>query len=482
LKPAEAVEHETNPAMKTSEAKKTKTSITSILLLVGLHLTTMPTRGAPGDIDPSFQGPSGGWVESLALQADNKILIGGELWNVGNAGLARLDANGAVDRSFKPKLASDRPEIFSSPTPNVRSIVLQPDGKILICGRFVTVNGVSRVGIARLNQDGTPDAQFDAGGALSFYPLAMLLQNDGKLLVGLSSNDRFVGSKVARLDPDGTLDSTFAAGEILMELNGRYVSSSVRHLALQSDSKILIGGTITIVDGITRNRVARLHPDGSLDHTFDARLRPGDYVNAIVVDKDGKVLIAGTLFGKKSLLRLHPDGSPDSGFDPPQLTVQVYGIASVALETNGKIIVGGDFLSVNGQPRHGIARLNLDGSLDSGFDWGLQHRYVSHLALYPDDRILVWGAIQSTLPNTPYLLRLQGGDPLPVLSMDRHGKGFVLSWPAHESTDYVVEFTESLAAPVNWNREPLVPTTAGDQFSLPIENNLPARFYRLRRD
>ena len=127
--------------------------------------------------------------------------------------------------------------------------------------------------------------------------------------------------------------------------------SFVYSVALQSDGKILVGGAFTSIGGQTRNRVARLNPDGTVDTTF---INPAanNRVNTIAVQSDGKILVGGgfTSIGgqtRNHIARLNPDGTADTTFNP-DANSWVY---SVAVQADGKILVGGDFTSIGGQAR-----------------------------------------------------------------------------------------------------------------------------------
>lgn len=239
-------------------------------------------------------------------------------------------------------------------------IVIELDsGQILIAGTFTQVEGVNRGRIARLNTDGSLDTTFDpqAGGAIA----AMLVQPDGKIVIAGSFTD--VGgeprNRVARLNEDGTVDMAFDPN----------VSSSVLALALEDDGQILIGGTFSTVsaDLTARSRIARLNMDGTLDATFDPDA--DNTVYAIEVQSDGKILVGGTFSdvgsgGIELLARLNANGTADTGFDP-----DVAGslIRTIAVETDGGVLFGGTFASVGGASIDNVARVSSSGTVDVGF-------------------------------------------------------------------------------------------------------------------
>ena len=140
----------------------------------------------------------------------------------------------------------------------VSAVAVQPDGKVIIGGGFTTVRGLARIGVARLNAHGSGDSSFNAGaygvpyGAAS----ALMLQPDGKFLIGggfISANGANYSRGIARLNANGSLDTSFKPGT---GANG-----SVLAIALQSDGNVLIGGDFTTVNGVLRPHIARLYHD-----------------------------------------------------------------------------------------------------------------------------------------------------------------------------------------------------------------------------
>ncbi|MGB9473772.1 MAG: delta-60 repeat domain-containing protein, partial [Candidatus Udaeobacter sp.] len=134
-------------------------------------------------------------------------------------------------------------------------------------------------------------------------------------------------------------------------------NNDVRAFAVQADGKILVGGFFTRMGGQTRNRIALLNPDGSLDATFDPNAN--FFVEALAMQADGKILVGGlfTSIGgqtRNRIARLNSDGSLDASFDPNANDF----VFAVAVQVDGKILVGGAFQFIGGQPRNRIARLN----------------------------------------------------------------------------------------------------------------------------
>ncbi|WP_144035926.1 delta-60 repeat domain-containing protein [Spirosoma fluviale] len=256
---------------------------------------------------PARSGSGTGWLRTIRrLTCWLALLLIG-------TGLSKAQ-DGSIDPTFNPTDVG-----FGNgdgTTSTVQSMVVQGNGKILIGGTFTTYNGTGRNYIARLNADGTLDTGFDPGTG---------------------------------------------------------PSSTVTSVAVQGDGKILIGGTFTTYNGTGRNYIARLNADGSLDTGFNPGTGANSNVYSMAVQGDGKILIGGTFTtyngtGRNYIARLNADGSLDTGFNPG--TGPSSNVASVAVQGDGKILIGGEFSTYNGTSRNRIARLNADGSLDTGFNPG----------------------------------------------------------------------------------------------------------------
>src|SRR5687768_17379325 len=258
----------------------------------------------------------------------------------------------------------------------ILAVVVQPDGKILIGGGFSTLspNGgaaVTRNGIARLNPDGTLDAAFDPNANGSVNTIA--LQADGKIVIGgffttLSPNGgvAVTRNRIARLNPDGTLDASFDPN----------ANGAVRSLAVQPDGKILVGGQFNganSIGGQARNRFARLDPATGMADSFDPNAN--NTVFAIAVQRDGKILAGGNFNGANSIggqmrnriARLDPTTGLADGFDPNANG----GVFAIAIQPDGRILAGGSFNganSIGGQLRNRIARLDPVSGLADGFN------------------------------------------------------------------------------------------------------------------
>ncbi|PJJ52837.1 T9SS type A sorting domain-containing protein [Hymenobacter chitinivorans] len=300
----------------------------------------------------------------------------------------------SLDLTFKPTILKTPLAVGNLQA--VNALAVQADGKILVGGGIDFVNGNLTGKLLRLNPDGTPDPAFNANGlGANGYVSAVLVQPDGKILVGggFTTFNEQARSMVVRLNADGSLDNTFTFGS----------AASVRQigsLALQPDGKILVGGGPSLQNTPPTGGLVRLNSNGSLDSSFSVAgtLVQGEMVWAIVVQADGKIVVGGTftnLNGQNiaSLARLTSSGAIDPTFYTANLNTTVGPVSTLAQQPDGKLLVGGSFTQLGGQPVSRIARLLPDGTYDSSFQPGTgANGTVRALYLEPSGSILITGS------------------------------------------------------------------------------------------
>jgi uncharacterized delta-60 repeat protein len=338
-----------------------------------------------GSIDSGFSIGTGfnNIVSTIAIQSDNKILVGGQFTTYnGNARnrIIRLNSDGSIDSGFSIGTGFNFPP---------ESIFIQNDGKIVVGGFFTSYNDNSRNRIIRLNSDGSVDSGFSIGTGFDSAPQSIFIQNDGKIVVGgfFSSYDENSRNRMVRLNSDGTEDTGFNIG---IGFN-----SIIRKISLQSDNKILAVGQFTIYNGNSRNRIISIQSDNSINSTFNIGTGFNNTVDTIALDSNNKLICGGAFTSydgnsRNRIIRLNSDGSVDSGFSIG--TGFNSGSYIVVIQTDGKILVGGNFTSYNENSRNRIIRLNSDGSVDSGFSIGTGfNNWVRTIAIQSDNKILVGG-------------------------------------------------------------------------------------------
>lgn len=323
-------------------------------LFNGRKLNRITRLNADGSSDFSFNPGNGAdsTVNAVVVTADGKILVGGDFYSFDGQSwrrLARLTSSGSPDPTFV---------IGSGADGSVQAVVVQPDGKVLLAGGFTTVNGTVQNRIARLNADGSVDASFNPGSGVNAPVLTLALQHDGKILLGgyFSAVNGATRHRVARLNSDGSVDTSFVPGTA----DNGYVNS----IALTGDGKVFVAGGVSV--GI-QSRLIRLLPSGGVDHAFN----PGNNainsdVTSAIAQSDGKVLLAGYFTAingvtRNGVARMNADGSLDPGFDPGPGANQL--VWTMVLQPDGRLVAGGAFTTYGGVSRNRLTRIHNDGAV-----------------------------------------------------------------------------------------------------------------------
>lgn len=325
---------------------------------------------ADGSTDLTFNSGNAGPnnpVNDIVQQADGKFIIGGSFTTyngVSRIGIARINADGSLDSAFNP--------ILTGSSKIIDAIAIQSDGKILVAG------GITK-SVIRLNADGSTDLSFTSPFNFSGLIQKIALQADGKILVGGAGN-------LTRLNANGSIDNAFSQSEPL---------GDIYDIVILGDGKILIGGNVSSNLAAPRISIKRLKSDGSTDETF----MPGDALeynrtSSLAVQPDGKILTAGIFsdngISTLAVLRLNANGSADASFTVPTANDQTY---HVALQADGKILVGGGFSLINGQSKAGLARLNTNGTIDNSFNAAFYGKSIVYeLKQQADGKILAGGS------------------------------------------------------------------------------------------
>jgi uncharacterized delta-60 repeat protein len=413
-----------------------------------IRLNTNGSRDTSFDIGSGFNGFA---VQSSAIQSDGKILVGGDFTTFTGSTqnfFIRLNSNGSKDTSFNLGAGFDN-NFEEGQFGIINSIAIQPDGKILAGGFFFGFSGVPYNSLIRFNTNGSVDTSFDSGIAFfneTVYSIA--IQSDGKILVGSASG-------LKRLNTNGSQDTSFNIGpganfavysvkirpseKILVggaftTFGGTYqyyiskttnylldtsfntgpgFTNEVNSIAIQSDGKILAGGLFNFFSGQSQNHLIRLNTDGSKDTSFNIGAGFANpslvcSVESIAIQSDGKILAAGQYIQfagatQRGLVRLNTDGSKDTSFN---IGINGFGdganvasVNSISIQSDGKILAGGAFITFSGLSQNNLIRLNTDGSKDTSFDIGAGFssgfRNIFTTAIQSDGKILAGGEFTS---------------------------------------------------------------------------------------
>lgn len=336
-----------------------------------------------GPENPSVAGPS----FTHAALPDGRFYLAGPWSSINGQSqreLVRFNANGSIDPTFTAPVFDARPT----------SLTLQPDGKLLVAGPFTSVGGVASAGITRLNPDGSRDTTFTPGigfatslaGAIHVAPNGNIYLSGG----GIGTPGSFRGY-IARLSPNGTLDTSFASPEFTVGNSGTNPLGFVFGPA----GEIYVHGGFDAVNGVSRNRLARLLPNGQVDPSFNPGAGPNTFIYAIVVLSDGKLVIGGdftTYNGVTAarIARINTNGTLDTTFATGSgFSNQVNFLAELP---GGALFVGSTGNTYNGAFVGPGVRLTSTGALDSTFVYNLGGR-PDTLSALPGNRLLLSGGL-----------------------------------------------------------------------------------------
>jgi uncharacterized delta-60 repeat protein len=342
------------------------TFIASVFCTLVLFAANVRGQAVLDSFDPNVNGT----VRAIAVQPDGKIIIGGDFTSVGGsnyASLARLHRDGTVDASFTNRAVT-----------NVLSLALQADGKILVGATW---------SMMRVNNDGTRDTTYGPPNGVingTTNIAAIIVQPDGKALAAR------VGATI-RLNTNGTIDSSFSGtvghpvmalqpdGQIVFRNNAwgegslRRMNSTgaldtnysvaawyagaahwtyISQLLIQPDGKLLVGGYYDWLNG-PKSSLARLNPDGTLDPTFTLSAY-GSFIDAIARQSNGKVVFISNAY---SIRRCSSTGLIETNFNFTASGGNYERVQRIVAEPDGNFLVVGDFTSMNGLPRNGLARI-----------------------------------------------------------------------------------------------------------------------------
>ncbi|MEP6947466.1 MAG: FG-GAP-like repeat-containing protein [Acidobacteriota bacterium] len=370
-------------------------------------------------------------IISAARQPDGRIVAVGSAY--GAFGLVRYTSTGSLDESFGTGgKVTTRFSGFSSDQA-ASSLVIQPDGKIVVAGMVLLDYTTPRFnhynfGLARYNADGSLDTTFGTNGLVitdiasdkADVPVALALQSDGKIVAagfnGAAQPPQIPSDFVlARYNSNGSLDTSFGTnGIVITDFNNDVDFAS--SLVIQPDGKLIAGGwTYTLSNDSYDFALARYTANGTLDASFGSGGKVvvdmgnslpndpgGDLMTSMVLQPDGKILCAGTGEPNRDTTltdfvigRFNPNGTLDTSFGTNGEVVTDFDgsydfASSIALEPDGKFVVVGvangtlenrleTRLRINydgysiGSPTtsdFAVARYNPDGSLDLSFGTG----------------------------------------------------------------------------------------------------------------
>jgi uncharacterized delta-60 repeat protein len=365
-------------------------SIAVLAIALGLN-TVVGHATLPGRVDISFQSKldtlgiralPDHYITTVRRQRDGKVIVAGEISHDRPYHLYRLTTTGAVDTTFNPGGAG--------PDGYIGDIQVLSDGKLLIAGKFTQYNGTPVRGIARLNANGTLDRTFRGGSGLNGSVNVIVPLPTGQFLLGgsFSSYNGTPCSNPARINGDGTLDAAFNHGQTGV-VGMVWTAALLRDgsILLGGDFTAYNGLTRTRVAKINRDGSA-------VSTSFLTVTGPNAPVRALLELPDGKVLIGGQFTRYMTvacgyLICVEPNGLPSSGFATPAFNNRV---DALTLLRGGQILAGGYFTAAGSLRCNGLALMLSSGHVRVSFDSPcLPDTVVTEITEQPDGRVLLGG-------------------------------------------------------------------------------------------
>ncbi|TGE19677.1 T9SS type A sorting domain-containing protein [Hymenobacter elongatus] len=374
------------------------------LTVGGQSFRNLVQLNSDGTLGPALATGTGstGPPKVVAVQADGKILLGGTFTafnGVASSYFVRLNADGSVDTQFTANMGAG----FAG---EVKTMVVQPDGKIVVGGRFQDFNGTGRQRLVRLNANGSYDNSFvpainltAAGANVWVAHLALDPRNNDVLVEGPQMIPLSGGffQPLFRLTSTGAQVTQFAPGTgqsscYLNEYSGN------DQMIVDSKGRVLLGSCFEKYMGSTaavaNTSLIRLLTDGTIDPQSPTGATLLGAINTVVVEPDDRIVVAGNLknaftqVGGASLVRLTSNAQPDPTFQPALITPGY--VARILRQSDGKLLVAGRFTSIGGQAASNLVRLQADGSRDASFAADPNYT-VESLEQQPDGRLLIGG-------------------------------------------------------------------------------------------
>ena len=333
-----------------------------------------------GSLDTTCTAGVDGFIMSLGLQGDGKLLLGGffgEVNGYARTSLSRLNANAAasLDTAFNPIVTRQDGSVST-----LYSVGPLPNSQIMVAGDFYNVNGnANRTIASRLNGDGSLDAAFNVqitlpnpGGSLTPGGFKVAPVGDKYVVSGFLGDPYYGTGFLIRLTSTGALDSTFGPSAPSTPVPNVNLMTGIMDMFLQPDGRIMVSGSLgSLYDGSSNppmlNSIARFTADGFLDNTFTANPGPAGvmstYIDSMALQPNGKILIGGMFTSYDStprinIARINPNGSLDPTFDPGTgAGPSSWEVASILRLSSGKALLGGNFSTYNGTPEGGLARI-----------------------------------------------------------------------------------------------------------------------------
>jgi uncharacterized delta-60 repeat protein len=319
------------PPHDRSDARRLKAPA---LLVGAVFLASFLLPNAHGQTSSQyFSSPAIGNGQNIgsfsAIQPDGRILV--------NNGTVRLNTDGTIDATYN----------LAVPVGSNTQVAVTRSGNIIVQsgGALTECNPDGSVGVVLLP------------ASLELENLNFTLQADGKIVVW--ADGTVEGAPyIARINSDGSVDTSFNPGY--------GPNAPITSVAVQSDGKLLVGGYFATFDHFNTPNFVRLNSDGTVDTTFDETGFPSITPTAIIELTNNQILMCDG--GGRGVWLFNSDGT--GATQVGSISGGAEDFTAIALQPDGKVLLGGAFTQYGTNIASGLIRLNSDGSFDSTFSAG----------------------------------------------------------------------------------------------------------------
>ena len=346
-----------------------------------ISLSGSSAFGQAGAPDPEFQAqqlaPTG-----ITLQSDGKILLSGNFTqNSTTYTLMRENADGTVDASFYGSAESTAAAFDLTPSNGAIYLVHQVAGQ----------------------NDSFLQRYIESSGAIdtTFTPIDVTSLNFTQFLILANGQILVVGNTITRWNADGTQDTTFhsPSASFISGAPPTISPGGFSGAIVAAGGKIYVWGGFNSISNTAYNDIARLNADGSLDTTFVPAIDANTQVDQVYLEPSGSLLVSVDIASSAlTLIRLETDGSADASFQSPQIDFFLYDYFNFTETPDQKILLWGTGVAgVDGTSASAVAKLNLDGTLDSNFvsnATNLGSPYT--VTIQPDGKLILFGVMEET--------------------------------------------------------------------------------------
>jgi hypothetical protein len=419
--------------------------------------------------DPTLDQGSGfnGPVNAIAVQSDGKIIVGGSFTDYKGttvANIVRLSPQGALDNSFNVGVAVNGP---------VYALHVTSNDDVIAGGDF-TAFGYKN--ILKVKSNGSVDFSFSNNGGFSGPVYAIVSDQNGKIYVGgdFTTYNSLGANRIVKMGVDGIAETPFLA-----QIGAGFSGGAVKSLIVTTSGVLLAGGNFTSFNDLpSAQRLVRLSLLGTLDPSFLTNLGTiNGEVRAMASDNSGDIVIAGafTQVGANSWSRIgkiKDTGNPVSATFNGVTTGFNNDVNALDVTTNGDIYATGNFTSYNGNQANGVARLKSNGAFDTDYlvQIGLQGGTLTGraAAVQTDGRLLVGGSFTNyngtVVGNFARLLRYAITPVVSFVQTEDWCQGYEFTFTYGKEGDYdILNYFEAQLSDANGSFSN--PTVIGQDFS-----------------